>query len=194
MKKLKLLVAAFAVIAFGSYAFSQGSGFWPNWPLVGSGSYCVTTVNGTCTATVPAGPSVVSGNETIPANYGAQSNSTTPNNILIGLASLNALPVLVVAVTLPPSGISATNISGGVLYTSATTITSANITLPAGPIDGQQYRVSANRTITTLTVAAGGTASIGGNTNPTVLTASTTAPQGYTFRYNAADTSWYRMQ
>lgn len=190
----RLTLAAFALVAFASLAFSQGSGFWPNWPLVGSASYCVTTVNGTCTATVPAGPTVVTGNENVPANTGS-SGASAPTNILVPLASLNALPITVVVVTTPPSGISAANISGGVLYTSATTITSANITLPVSPIDGQQYRVSSNQTITTLSVTAGGsTNTMGTNTQPTVLTASTTVPQGYTFRFNLADTKWYRMQ
>lgn len=191
----RLLLATLALLALSVPALAQGSGFWPNWPVISGSSYCVTTVNGTCTATVPAGPSVLSGNETVPANYGSQSNSTTPNNVLVNMASLNALPISFVVVTTPPTGISAANISGGVVYTSATTITSANISLPASPIDGQQYRVSANQTITTLSVAAGSsTTSMGTNVAPTTLVPSTTTVQGYTFRYNLADTKWYRVQ
>ena len=70
---------------------------------------------------------------------------------------------------------------GGIIYTSAATITSANVTLPAGAINGQIYAINSNRTITTLTVAAASGDSINTNSNPTVLTASTTAPQGYRF-------------
>lgn len=194
LKKLGLgfIVAA----ALAGAALSQAvvtSGLWNNLPLVGGASYSCGSNNGVSNCTVPAGPTVVTGSETIPANSGA-SGTTTPQTVLIGLASLNAMPISFVTVTTPPTGISATNLSGGVVYTSTTTITSANVTLPLNPIDGQQYRISSNRTITTLGVSAAAGASMGGNSAPTVLTASTTSPQGYVFRYNAADTSWYRLQ
>lgn len=194
MKRILLgILGAFFLAGLAYSQVTVTGGFWPNWPIVGGSSHSCGSVNGVSNCTVPAGPTVVTGNETIPANSGAAAG-TNPQNVLISLQSLNALPITVVPVTMPPSGISATNLSGGVLYTSSTTITSANITLPLSPIDGQQYRVSSNRTITTLSVSAASGASMGGNTAPTVLTASTTGPQGYTFRYNAADTSWYRMQ
>jgi len=192
----RILLSVFGLLALAGVAYSQATvtgGFWPNWPIVGGASYSCGSVNNVSNCTVPAGPTATTGNETIPANSG-QAGGTQPQNVLLSLASLGSLPITVVPVTTAPAGISASNISGGVLYTSAATITSANITLPAAPIDGQRYDVSANRTITTLNVTAGGTASMGGNTAPTVLTASTTGPQGYRFRYNAADTSWYRMQ
>jgi len=187
----RILLSSLALLILGTVAIAQVFIF-PYWPIVGSGSYCASTTNTTCTSTIAAGPSIITGNETIPAN----TNSTTggPANVYISLKSLSALPIQVVVVTTPPAGISASNISGGVLYTSTGTITSANITLPAAPIDQQQYIVASNRTITTLSVTAGGSASMGGNVTPTVLTASTTAPQNYHFIYNAADTSWYRLQ
>lgn len=203
MKKYlnKILFSILGLIALGTLSYSQvatTSGFWSNWPIVGSASYSCGSVNGFSNCTVAAGPTVVTGNETIPANSG-QAGSTNPQNVLLGLASLNALPVTVQVVTISGSvaaatSISAANLSGGVLYTSTGTITSAGITLPLSPVDGQQYRVSSNQTITTLAITAPAGTSMGTNTNPTVLTASLTAPQGYTFRYNAADTKWYRMQ
>lgn len=192
----RILLSVFGLLALAGVAYSQATvtgGFWPNWPIVGGASYSCGSVNGVSNCTVPAGPTAISGNETIPANSG-QAGGTQPQNVLLSLASLNALPITVIPVTTAPAAVTAGNTSGGVLYTSAATITAASITLPAAPINGQQYAISANRTITTLTVAAGGAASIGGNSNPTVLTASTTGPQGYRFYYNAADTSWYRMQ
>jgi len=108
----------------------------------------------------------------------------------------NTNPISLVTVTTPPSGISASNLNGGVFYTSTTTITSAAITLPSSAINGQTYRVSSNRTITTLNVSAASGDSMGTNTAPTVLTASLTVPQGYTFWcYKATTTcTWYRLQ
>lgn len=203
MTKLKMAFAALLTVILGAYAFAQvssvtvTSGFWPNWPLVGGASYSCGSVNGISNCTVPAGPTSVTGNETIPANTGL-AGGQNPQNVLLSMASLQALPVTVQTVVIPTQTaavpVSASDLSGGIFYKSTGTITSANITLPNNPINGQQYMISANRTITTLTVAPGQGELIGSNNNPTVLTASTTGPQGYKFFYNQADTSWYRLQ
>lgn len=204
MTKLKWILAALATIAIGSFALAQSSsvtvtsGFWPNWPLVGGASYSCGSVNAVSNCTVPAGPTTTTGNETIPANTGL-SGGQTPQNVVLSLASLNSLPIQVQTIV-PAVGvagatpISASDLSGGIFYNSPSTITAANLTLPNNPINGQQYVISANRTITTLTVAPGVGESIGGNTNPTVLTASTTAPQGYIFFYNSSLTTWFRLR
>jgi hypothetical protein len=203
--KSKRIVAIGLAVA-GSIGFSviaYAAGLWPDFPVVGGASYCAGTSNsatGTiiglvtgCPNTVPAGPSVVTGNEQIPADT-RLSSGANPQTILVPMASLNALPLQFVTVTSSsPAGISAANNSGGVCYNATGTITAANITLPLAPIDGQQYVVCSNYTITTLSVAAasGATLSV---TTPTVLTASTTVPQGYTFVYNAASTKWFKLR
>lgn len=193
MKKVLLTLSAFIF----STSLASAQGLWNNFPIVGGSSYCSSTVNGVCSNTVPAGPSALTGNEEIPADTNL-SGGRSPQTVLVKPASLNALPVTFVAVTTPPAGISASNLSGGVVYTSTTTITSANITLPSSPIHGQQYVVSSNRTITTLNVQAASGDSMGGNTAPTVLTASLSAPQGYRFICNKPSTgttcTWYRLQ
>lgn len=203
--KLKRYGLALAV-GLISITTAYAAGLWPDLPVVGGASYCagssstaigsiIGSVTG-CPNTVPAGPSIVTGNEQIPADTRLGTAGATPQTVLVPMASLNALPIQFVTVVNPnsPAGVSAANNSGGVVYSNTTTITSANVTLPAAPIDGQQYAISSNRTITTLTVGAGGSASIAGNSAPTVLTASTTGPQGYRFIYNAATTSWFRLQ
>lgn len=202
MMKKTLAALAFAGLAVTS---AYAAGLWPDLPIVGSASYCagssqsaigsiIGSVTG-CPNTVPAGPSIVTGNEQIPADTRI-ANGVAPQTVLLPMASLNALPLQFVTVTNPnsPAGVSASNTSGGVVYSNTVTITSANVTLPAAPIDGQQYAISSNRTITTLSVSAGGTASMAGNTAPTVLTASTTVPQGYRFIFNASSNSWFRIQ
>lgn len=204
MKYLKFTIGALVAVLFGAYAFAQSSsvtvtsGFWPNWPLVGGASYSCGSVNGVSNCTVPAGPTSVTGNETIPANSGL-SGGQTPQNVLLTMAAFNALPIQVQTIV-PAVGvagatpISASDLSGGIFYNSPSTITAANVTLPNNPVNGQQYVISANRTITTLSVSAGAGELIGGNTAPTVLTASTTGPQGYKFFYNTALTTWFRLQ
>ncbi|HVY53534.1 MAG TPA: hypothetical protein VHA13_03350 [Gammaproteobacteria bacterium] len=173
MSKLKIGLASFILIAFASFASAQ-MGLWSNFPIIG----------------------VVTGNETVPANTNL-SGGRSPQTALMSMAGLNALPLSFVTVTTPPAGISASSVSGGVVYTSATTITSANITLPSSPVQGQQYRISSNRTITTLSVTAASGDSMATNTTPTALTASTTSPQGYTFVCDKAGGStctWHRLQ
>ena len=188
----RTFLAALAILALGSISANAQQQLFPFWPIIGGASYCAATGNnGVCTSTIPAGPAMT-GNETIPVNTNA--TNFGPSNAFISLRTLGGLPVTVVPVTTAPAGISASSISGGVLYTSATTITAANITLPTSPVDQQIYRLSSNQTITTLSVTAATGTSMGTNVAPTALTASTTASQGYEFIYNAADTKWYRMQ
>lgn len=193
--KLKIFLGAFAAIAIGGITLAQQGYFGPNLPIVGGASYSCGSVNGVSNCTVPAGPTVLTGNETIPVNTNL-SQGRSPQQVLVKPANLNANPITFVTVTTPTAGISAANTDGGVFYASAATITSANVTLPSGAIQGQTYRISANRTITTLSVSAASGDSIGTNTNPTVLTASTTAPQGYNFICSKSGTvcTWYRLQ
>jgi len=201
MKRLKVVGLAVAGLTISSIAYAAG--MFPDYPVVGGATYCagssqsaVGTIIGSitgCPNQVPAGPTVVTGNEQIPADT-RLSSGANPQTVLIPMASLNALPIQFVTVLhASPAGISAANNSGGVCYNATETITAANITLPLAPIDGQQYKVCANFTITALAVyaATGATLSV---TTPTVLTASTTAPQGYTFIYNAASTKWFKLQ
>lgn len=196
-RKNKLLLSAFGLIALASAAIGQGvggSGFWSNWPIVGQASYCSTTTNSVCTNTVPAGPSALTGIETIPANTGIGNRS--PSNVLIPVGTLGGNPITIVTVTSSnPDPISASNLSGGVIYNATATITAANITLPASPIQGQLYRISANRNITALSVTAPSGTSMAANSAPTVLSANITGgPQGYLFYYDLTADTWFRLQ
>lgn len=195
MIKRRIALALIGLIILAGVAKAQ-QGAFPNYPIVGGAAYCSSSVNSVCVNTVPAGPTVLTGNEQIPANTELP-NGRTPQNVLITPAALGALPVTIVTVTTSvPTPISAADTSGGVIYTlSAGSITSANITLPANPIDQQRYIVNANRNITTLSVSAGSGEVMATNTAPTVLSVSTTgSPQGYVFRFNLGDSTWYREQ
>lgn len=188
-----ILTAAALTLSVSS-ALAQG--LWSNYPIVGGDSYCAATVNGVCSNNIPAGPSSLTGNEEIPADTNL-SGGRTPQTVLVKPAALNANPITFVTVTSSsPTGISASNISGGVVYTATGTITSANITLPSSAMHGQQYTISANRTITALSVTAASGDSIAANSAPTVLTASLTVPQGYRFVCNKTSgvCVWSRLQ
>ena len=196
------IIVALALAGTIGISTAYAAGLFPDYPVVGSATYCAgtsSTATGTiigaitgCPNQVPAGPTVLSGSEQIPADTRI-AGGAVPQTVLIPMASLNALPI-----TFQAGVISGANTyvapatSGGVFYTAASIISGATVTLPASPIQGQQFVVGANRTISTLVVT--GNNNVAGNTTPTALTASTTSPQGYRFVYDAGGSLWYRLQ
>lgn len=202
MKLKHLGLAAAGLLSVVTIAYAGG--LWPDFPIVGGATYCSGTsasATGTiigvvtgCPNQVAAGPTIVTGNELIPADTKLASGAV-PQTVLVPMASLNALPITFVTVTLPPAGISAANTSGGTFYHSTVTITSANITLPQAPIDGQQYIVAADQKITTPSISAG--ALTLGNQGATPIISPTNlavAGLGARYIYNAALSTWFRLQ
>jgi hypothetical protein len=192
MKRLALGLAALVAVV----GIAVAAGQFPGYPIVGGASYCGGFSTGTtgqvCTVTVPAGPSVVTGNEHIPADTGLPSGQQ-PQTVVLGMASLNALPLTVATVvSAATTTLTSTNTTGGYILKSTGTMTSVTINLPPAPIDGQQFALSGNFGVTTLAMAATSPATV--SNSPTAMTVSTTASYGYRFAYSAANTIWYRLQ
>lgn len=195
-----LFLSAIGLLGLMGVAAGQQGLFGP-FPIIGGSSYCSSTINNTtCANTVPAGPAALTGSETILVNTNL-SQGRSPQNALATPATFNANPITFQTVTIPTmtaaTPISASNLDGGVVYTSTGTITSANITLPANAAQNQRYEISSNRTITTLSVTAASGDSMATNTTPTALTASTTAPNGYTFvcdKAGGTTCTWHRLR
>lgn len=93
------------------------------------------------------------------------------------------------SVQVPTTGFTITfaNTSKTLILNPAGTLASGTITMPPGPIDGQEVRLSSSQTVTALTVSP--------NTSQTISNAPTTiAPgQGYAWIYHLAGTNWYRL-
>jgi hypothetical protein len=184
----RLGIAAFLIAALSSAVMAAGAFF--GYPIVGGAAYCATTVNATCTSTIPAGPTSLTGTENIPADT-LLSGGRSPQTVSIPSALLmnNGLAVV--------SGVATTyTVAAGisnVVLSHSTTIDSSTVTAPAAPIDGQRVRIGADHTVTTFAFAAntGQTLAV---TTPTVLTASTTVPAGYEFVYQASSAKWFRLQ
>lgn len=182
----KSLAAIVALLAAGSIA--AFAGMFNGFPIIGGSSYCMTTINGVCSQTIPAGPTYLTGNETIPVDTNL-SQGQNPQTALVTTGYLGGFN------SSKQSGATITYTVGNtirnVILTHTTTITSAAITAPANPINGQVVKIGSSHTVTTFSFVAntGQTLAV---TTPTVLTASTTVPQGYEFIYY--DTVWYRMQ
>ena len=203
MKLYRAGLAVAGLLSISTIAFAAG--LFPDFPVVGGATYCAGSSNTAvgsiigsitgCPNQVPAGPTIVTGNEQIPADTRLGSAGATPQTVLLPMASLNALPITVtIAVLSSANNLSATNTQGGVIFTAPSTISTVNISLPPTPIDGQQFAISASRTVTTLLVQAGTPASQTISNAPTVITASTTAPYGYRYVWNALSNTWNRLQ
>jgi len=210
-----------AAIAVSALMLTSGvlyaAGNYSAYPIVGGASFCLSTVgvNGQagntgqgggsagssgayCAQTVPAGPSIVTGNELIPADTGL-AGGASPQTVVLTLASLNALPIPVSTVTGSTFTVAANPLAGGAFLHlgsgQGAVMTAVTVDLPAAPIDGQQFRVSGDANVTTLTMTAvNSPANVTISNNPTTMTTTTTGPFGYAFRYSAALNAWGRLQ
>ncbi len=204
LKMKRLVLGMVAIVAAAGIAFAAGN--FPGFPIVGGATYCQGTSTGAsgtpvCTVNVPAGPSIVPSSTVIPADTGLPSGAQ-PQTVLLGLASLNALPY---AYVVPTNGTTVTvaATTGTLVLNPAGTLTTLGIALPAAStlIDGQQLAITSSQTLTAATWTAGT-----GNTisqTPTALTVSTTGSYGYRFLYHVLTSSstgapatgiWYRLQ
>lgn len=214
MTKFRVGLAAAGLIGI-STLYAYAAGLFPDFPVVGGASYCagssqsatgsiIGSVTG-CPNTVPAGPTIVTGNEQVPADT-RLSSGQNPQTVLLPMASLNALPILVSqANNSAANRLSATNTQGGIILTGnaslpITNISSLNVSLPPTPIDGQQFLVSANLPIATLSVTATTPSTQSISNAPSVLSLGNTnttqngVPQGLKWMWNAAASTWYRIQ
>lgn len=214
--RLKGVAVGCAALVIASTAL-YAAGNWSTLPIVGYSSYCASTVTGTgglggitgqgqgslgsiCAQTVPAGPASLTGNEVVPADlYNPSTISQTNGGVspatgLLSLASLNAMPLTVTSViSATTTQLTPTSVSGGFVLHSTGAITGIQVWMPAAPIDGQQFALTADNNITTLTINVQGAVQTISN-KPTALTTSTTGSYGYRYMYNAAATNWYRLQ
>lgn len=196
MRRITMALGLLAVIATPVLA----AGLFSNYPLVGGAQFCSTTnqagVPGTasvCTTTTPAGPSVVTGLETVPADTHS-AGGAQPQTVNLSLASLNALPwtkktVFAVATTLTPSAL-----DGGFMIDSATAALTPTMTifLPGSPIDRQMFGFSTDQALQSISIAVSDGSTV--KNAATALTPSTTSggSAGYEWIFNKADKTWYR--
>ncbi len=189
------LSAIVALAASGGIALAI-SGNQLGFPIANGPSYCASIGNGgVCNSTIAAGPAIT-GNETIIANTNL-AGGVNPQTVLLNMASLNALPYQYVAGTAVALNATTTTVAattGTLIIDPGGTVTTYAVTLAAATAltDGQLFKLSSSKTLTALVMTAGTGTSI--SNSPTALTISTTASYGYEFIYNAAVTTWFRLQ
>lgn len=181
-----------AVLAAGSFS---------DLPQIGGPSYCASynanspsvtgqtgqTGVGTCVQTVPAGPTVFAGTEYAPFDIGPLGGSvaTSPTTGVVGIVQLGQGPYL--DVTSPATATIPNNTP--FYFLDGTQGSAFTITMPSAPLEGQiQHVVCESATTGALTVAA--------NTNQTLKNnpdAACAVGVDYTWRYVAANSTWYRF-
>jgi len=192
-RRISLLASGAALMLAGGAAFAGGS--FQTLPLVGGGSYCASTsttsAGQTCTQTVPAGPATFTGNEVVPADLAAPgtNNGVPVNTALVDIQQLGQgaiLDLTTVASTTIPAGTSW-------LFVHGTDASAYTITLPAAPVEGQiEHVVCAAATVGAMTVAANAGQSLLPAASPAA--AACVAGNSYAWRYQASNTTWYRIQ
>lgn len=131
MKKFGFIVITSALL-IGSALAQQ----WPNVPIIGGSSYCSSTVNSVCVNTVPAGPTSVTGAETVPADTNLSSGQTpqTAKVTSLTLANYARGTGLLYSTGVPVAGIAGT-----------TEQTLATYSIPASTlISGRMIRIKAS--------------------------------------------------
>ena len=190
----KLLLAGFALVA--AIAIPALAQQWPNIPIIGGASYCASTVNNTCVSTVPAGPTALTGAETVPADTNI-SGGASPQTAKIPIGRLGAGPTTFVDSALTASSTTVTNRMRRLVIIPAADIASYTVVFPASTTltaaDNQLFSLCSTQTITGLTLTAGAGTTLSPPI-PTILTESTTTAYCYEWVYRLSNTTWYRTQ
>jgi len=196
--KFRILAVA-AALALLFVAPVAIAGFWNNsWPIISGASYCAGYSTGTtgqvCVTTVPAGPTVVTGNELIPVDT-ALSSGQSPQSALMKVLSIGGGATQYSA---PLTGTTTTvaNTTRQVIIEPAGTIAAHTITLPtaASLTDGQRLGFCTTQIVTALTVTAGSGTTVMNAPTAMLVPVATGAASCVEWIYVTANTKWYRVQ
>jgi len=199
LKKIGFGILALALSANVSFAQSVFSQF----PTIGvpDSTECLSYGNNSvCNQYRPAGPTTLTGNETVPANTNL-SGGGQPQSVLIDVNTLGAGAITFNSTTGTGQNPVVTNGVSNYFYTGAGTATFATFTFPSAPSQGQRLCLyNAGTGILTLTsLVATGKTLVG--TTPTsipVAVASgaqaTVTNAGICYLYDNPTLSWYRFQ
>lgn len=177
---------------------ASAAGMFNNLPVVGASStaYCALYAGDgtTCSGYVPAGPSIISGNELIPADT-QLSGGSSPQTVRIKPASLGVGPY---QYTAPLTGASVTVLptSRRLIVQPAGTISALTVVFPAATllVDNQTLGLCSTQIVTTLTLTAGAGSTILNGPTALAVPPATGAGTCYEWVYRLTNTSWYRVQ
>ena len=193
----KLSLAAVALVACAGIGLAAGN--FALWPLLGGASYCGSTNNQTCVLTIPAGPTAITGLETIPADTNA-AQGIQPQTVLVPIMSMGAGGTTINSTTGAQSPVVANGVNT-YIYAGAGVATFTTFTFPSTPSQWQKLCLVNNGTgvITLSSLLVGTAGQVFAGVTPTSLpvmtavgTAGTVTLGTNCWTYNTANTTWYR--
>ena len=197
MKKIFAGISIAAALAFVSAIGISYAAMWLGFPIVGGTSYCSSTGNNAvCTNTVPAGPSALTGNETIPADTNL-TGGAMPQTVLIRPGQLGAGPTTY-NTPLTTESVTITNTTRRLIITPAGTIAAFTVVFPAATTltqaDGQLFGFCTTQIVSTLTVTAGAGTTVSNAPSAMLVPVATGAASCVEWIYRLSNTTWYRVQ
>lgn len=201
MAKSRLLFAACALAAVALAVAAKADGYFPGFPIVGGASYCssqsTSGVPGTaavCNVTVPAGPTALTGAETLVVDTHLPSGQS-PQTVAVDISTLGAGPYQYNA---PLTGASITVLPGSrrLVLEPAGTIAALTVVFPAAALltDNQVLGLCSTQVVTALTLTGGTGSTILNGPTALAIPPATGAGTCYEWVYRVANTSWYRTQ
>jgi hypothetical protein len=196
MKLTRLSGLLAAVMTVSSIGAAFAGGAFQDWPIVGGAAYCALFAGDgvTCSANVPAGPTIMTGNEVIPADTKLP-NGSSPQTVLLSPAAMGVGPYQYVA---PLTGASVTILptSRRLMIDPAGTIAALTVVTPTAAqlVDNQTIGLCSTQVITTLTVTAGSGVTVNGAPTATTLPATTGGASCVEWVYRQSNKTLYRVQ
>lgn len=191
---MKRIIYALLACCFGGLAFA---GIWnESYPIVGGSSYCASKVNNVCNSTIAAGPTVLTGNETIPADTGLTSGQV-PQTVLIPVGRLGAGPTTY-NTPVTTASITITANTRRLIVTPAGTIAEMTLVFPTSTLlanaDNQLFGFCTTQIISALTVTAGSGTTVSNAPTAMLVPVATGAGSCVEWIYRLSATTWYRVQ
>lgn len=188
--KRSILIGSFLTLLCGAAI----AGMWQNFPIVGYPSYSCGSVNSVSNCTVNAGPTNLTGAETMPMDTNL-SGGQMPQTVLVKPASLGAGPHQYNA-PLTGATLTMTGLQRRLIIEPAGTIAALTVVLPAATtvVDNQLLGICTTQIVTSLTVTAGTGTTVLNAPTALLVPVATGAASCVEWVYRLANTSWYRVQ
>lgn len=194
------LLAAAAALAVTSLLTlcppALAGGLWEGLPQAGitANSQCINTINGVCAQFAPAGPTSLTGNETLPADTNL-SGGRSPQTAKYPFVQFGAGATQYSA-PLTGASITIAATTSNVIVDPAGTIAALTLVFPAASalVDGQQLRLCGTQIVTTLTITDGAGATVQNKPTAMLVPVTTGAASCVEWVYIQSQLKWFRVQ
>lgn len=198
MKRITSRVALAAMLTL--LPLLAAAQMWSNLPIIGGAAYCAGYSTGTtgqiCNVTVPAGPTALTGAETVAVDTNL-SQGRSPQTVKASIQTLGAGPTVY---TVPETGASITiaAVDRRHVVIPAATIAALTFVTPTATAltayDNKLLGICTTQIVTTLTLTAGSGTTIANGPTALLVPVATGAGSCVEWVYRKSNTTWYRVQ